>query len=148
MIDLKLTKNNDGIYDLTIVEGKFETITNFDTSLIMSYFGEVRADDSEIPVVQRQGGWWGNLYSAYPDYQYGSKLWLLYQARANLDTLNKGVAYLEDACQWYIDDEYATQVNVTGKLSGSNITFNIEMVALNNTIINRSFDLWEHTGEK
>lgn len=147
MIDLKLSLNSEGMYDLSITNGRFDTVNNFDTSLIMSFYGEARAADSEIPVVQRQGGWWGNLFNSTLDYEYGSKLWLLYQARANNDTLNAGIAYLNDAFQWYIDDGYARQVNVTGTRRGSQITFFIEIVAQNNEIINRAYELWQETGK-
>jgi phage gp46-like protein len=147
MIDLKLSLNSEGMYDLSITNGRLDTINSFDTSLIMSFYGEARAAESEIPVVQRQGGWWGNLFNATLDYEYGSKLWLLYQARANNNTLNAGIAYLTDAFQWYVDDNYARQVNVTGTRRGNQIRFFIEMITPNNDIINFAADLWQETGK-
>ena len=149
MIDLKLLANTQGIYDLSILDGALETINSFDTSLIMSFYGEARADQSEIAVPQNQRGWWGNFYNNSPDpnYEYGGKLWLLYQARCNLETLNLGTSYLQDAFQWYIDDGYASDVEVLGTMtSKTQIQYNITIYTPNNETINKSFPLWQSTG--
>jgi len=147
MIDLKITSDEKGIYDLTIVAGRFESVDSFDTSIVMSYFGEVRAASSEVSSAQDQRGWWGNLFNLDPYYEYGSKLWLIYQSRCLVETLNLGIGYLEDSFEWYVQDGYATQVNVTGEIIENNIRFYITIFPNDNEPIHRAFNLWRKTGE-
>lgn len=145
MVDLKLTLTSDGYYDLSISNGKFDTVNGFETALLMSFFSEKRAAPSEVPIPQNQRGWWGNLFSPYSGYEMGSKVWLLSQARITQDTLNLGLKYVEEGYQWLLDDGYAEKVIVTGDITSERIRFYITVYRINSEVLNISYDLWQQT---
>jgi len=127
--------------------GDFLTNNSFDTSLTISLFGDKRADASEVPVVHHRRGWWGNEFNTNdPEFQLGSKLWLLHQARATPSTANKAVDYVKESLQWLIDDGHAQRVNVTSALSQNNIQLTITIFREAGVTETRYYDLWENTG--
>jgi len=148
-IDLALEKNEDGVYDFVIENGELKLVNSFDTAIVMSVLIESRADESEVPVNFLRRGWWGTLFPRITGFVLGSKFWLLFQARATEDTKNKGVSFLQDGLQWFIDQGLLQNVIVTGEVfpDKSNITFLIQLVRFNNTVDSMAFNLWENTGE-
>lgn len=149
-IDLKLTYDATGdYYDLTITNGQFDTVTNFDTALNMIMFAERRADESEIPVAEYRRGWWGNeiLHEDDPDFEIGSKVWLLEQARATDQTLAELIDYVKQASEWLITDGHVSEVEVTGSYTSSTTArIQIDLIIFSNKVESRYFDLWLNTG--
>ena len=144
-IDLKLTRNN-GIYDLTIKDGDYESIESFDTALIMTIFGERRANESNQPINQNRRGWWGNIVLDQEGFEYGSLLWTFYQTRLNTDTKNLLQSKLFEAIEWFIIDGLLVNAEVNSEIINNNIKFTITLFRSNNNVESRSFKLWDNTG--
>jgi phage gp46-like protein len=144
-IDIALI-DKGGYFDIDFEDGDIKTVDSMDTAITMTIYGERRADETEQPVNHLRRGWVGNLLNDTPDYEYGSKLWQSYQARATVDTRNKVTVDLQDAFTWFVFDGHLQNVLVTSELSGSEITPNIDLIRSQNEVDSRSFKLWQNTG--
>ena len=116
-VDLKLTKDSEGTYDINFqANGDFELEEGFDTAILMSLFQNKRLAESEQPIPQYRGGWWGNLLNDDENYQIGSKLWAL-DGRRTQNTLNQAIDFARDCLQWFIDDGLLKDIEVKGAFS-------------------------------
>jgi phage gp46-like protein len=146
-IDLKLAKDDaTGLYDLSLTAGDFTLVDSFDTSVQVSILGDERADQSEVPSSELRRGWWGNQFNDDIAFQLGSKLWLLYQARATQDTLNSAINFAQNSLQWLVDDGHAQEVAVTGVRTIDNITLTVNIFRDQARVETRYYDLWDNTG--
>lgn len=135
-----------GFYDFSIDDnGDIETAAFFDTSILYSIFGERRASADEIVDPQRRRGWIGND----ADFENGSKIWLLRQARLTRDILNRLEDEVEKALQWLVDDGFAVSLgDITATVSGGRVHLDVTIFRSRDNVIRRSFDLWEATGRR
>ncbi len=148
-VDIAIEYNSDlEMYDLVIEGGQFKTVTNFDTALNMSLLCERRADSSEMPQPERRRGWWGNrILQQVADYETGSKLCLLEQARRTPETLQVAIDYTKKSLEWFIEDNHLSDVRVRGELTGANgIRLYIDLVTFLDKVESKYFDLWNNTG--
>jgi len=144
--DVALKKTSSGYYDVSIGEdGDVVKTDSFDTALLLSIFCERRADSSEVPEPQRRRGWIGNLFGAV---EYGSKLWLLYQARLTVNNVNRARGYLEQALSWLVDFGYLRRVVVQTRrdLDTGSLIADIQLQRFDDKIDERSYTLWDNTG--
>ena len=141
-IDIKMSRANN-LWDMTFTNGDLTSTANLDTAVLMSLYTDYRASNSEVPQIQRRRGWWGNVVSNYPDYQIGSKIWLLYQARLNQDTLNLVKTYIYNCLSWMIDDGYITGINILVEAtSNEGILVFITLSISQNIVYSNEFQLW------
>ncbi len=142
--DAELTTVN-GYYDFQLnAEGDVQTKDFFDTALLYSLFGERRATISESPLPERRRGWIGN--ESFVDFENGSKLWLLSQARITRTTLNLVETAAQNALQWLVDDNLAVKVESEAVLNNGIIRLNITIERQNSKVERRYYDLWNNTG--
>ena len=145
MADIKLFRKGN-VFDFEIGEnGDFVLEEGMDTAILMSYYGEVRADESEVAHPQFRRGWWGNLIGPVENYEYGSKLWILESARNTQETANRAVTYVQEGFAWMAEDGLIKGVEVTADRNPENITINIKLIRSNNDIQGVAFNLWENT---
>jgi len=144
-VDVSLIKDDENIYDLNIENGDFVSNDSFETAIQMSIFGEVRADRSEVPTPEFRRGWWGNTTNRVVNYQIGSKIWLLEQARRTPTTLNLAIDYARNSLQWLIDDGHATNIEVSGEFTDEGVRLNIVIFRPQDKVQNFTFDLWDNT---
>jgi len=144
-VDLSLIKDAGNIYDLQIENGDFITTNSFETAIQMSLLIDRRANASEVPQPERRRGWWGNVANRVEDYDIGSKLWLLDQARSTEETLNLAINYVRISLQWLLDDNEAEEIEVTGERINSNIRIFIVVQRSQNKVESLFFDLWDNT---
>jgi len=145
-VDIALILGEDTIYDIDFDStGEFETTAGLDTSLNMSFYAEARADESEISDPIKRGGWVGNELSDTPNFEYGSKNWLLYQAKKTQNTLNYSETYNYQAFRWLITDGFADQVLVNSEFTANGIAVNIDLFVNNEIQQSVEFDLWLNT---
>ncbi len=132
-IDLELVLNEeDGYYDIDFApNGDFLMSDGLETPILMTILAVRRADASEVtkPIFRR--GDWSNELNDIDEYEVGSKLWLLEQARTIQETLNTGIGSLEDGFQWMIDDEIIKEVTVDGEIIDNSIKYTIELTKEN-----------------
>lgn len=146
--DVALSVVPAGYYDIAIgADGDIEKTDSFDTALLLSIFCERRASESEVPEPQRRRGWIGNLYGIV---EYGSKLWLLYQARLTLSTVNRARGYLEQSLSWLTEGGYLKRVVVTTSrdIDRSALIADIQLIRFDDTIDTRNYTLWDNTGRQ
>ena len=120
--DIQLTRQSDGIYDISLNDdGDIAQCTDLMTGILMSLLTDVRAAASEVPSPQLRRGWWGNLLNDDKDDEVGSKLWLLDQSRRTQDTLNKAENYITDSLKWLVTDGYVSKVSVSAEFADDGI---------------------------
>lgn len=142
--DILLTQRN-GYLDINFTSSDLVLEHGFDTALLMSLFNEKRANDSEVPRVEMQRGWWGNTVSDYDNYEIGSKNWLLDQARATPASLNLAKTYTSDGLQWLLDDNYCKKIDVDTSYTVGNMNIDIKIYRSNDVVSNHSYQLWNNT---
>lgn len=132
------------LYDFALDEnGDIKTDDFFDTSLLYSLFGERRASPDEVVEPQLRRGWIGNS----DDFENGSKIWLLSQARLTRDTLNRLQDEAEKALQWLVDDGLAVSIDqVVATVSGGRVLLDITIRRSRDKVDRKFFTLWENTG--
>lgn len=132
------------LYDFSLDQnGDIFTADFFDTSLLYSLFGERRANPDEVVEPQLRRGWIGNS----EDFENGSKLWLLSQARLTRDTLNRIEDEAEKALQWLVDDGFAVSIDqVIASVSNGRVGVDITIRRSRDKVDRRFFELWENTG--
>lgn len=147
VVDIGLFKNDDGILDREIgPDGDWVPVYGFETATILSLFTDRRATESEIFDAMKRRGWIGSETAVVPGFEYGSKLWLKYQARNNTDTKNSVVAAAKQALEWLVTDGYLKDIQVSGVLQSEGILLEIVFVRKNGKVDKLYFKLWERTG--
>lgn len=139
--------NNDkGYWDISFTNGDYTTTDKLDTAVLMSLYMDKRATRSEVPNPQLRRGWWGNKVGDYPNYDIGSKFWLLQQARLTQETINLLKTYSYDCLKWLIDDGYVdiidTNVEIIDGAAYIRITFYVSQ-----NIIFQNIYKWHRWGE-
>lgn len=126
-VDIALTQQEDGSFDISVDEnGDLAQTADIDTAIYMSLLTDKRAASSEVLLPQNRRGWWGNIFNTDPDYEIGSKMWLLEQSRGTQDTLNKAQQYVVDCLQWLITDKYVKGIAVNAELVANGIQVNVK----------------------
>jgi phage gp46-like protein len=142
-------------YDFILDDsGDIKSADAFDTSILVSLFTDRRAEPSEVVEASLRRGWIGN--ESTPDFEIGSKLWLFYQNRNTLDTMNGIVDAAQEALQWMVQDSIpasgttiANAVSASATLvpGSSEIRLTIEIERPSSRVEKRYFDLWDATGQ-
>ena len=148
MIDIKLTQDESGAFDLTITDGDFEGVEGFDTALNLSLLTDARAPQDRVSAPEKRRGWMGDLNSPVDGRLLGSLLWLLKQRRLTQDTLNDAVSFASDALNWFVQDGIAQNVTVTGAIvPRQGIALTIVITTLDGRTDTHYVPLWEVTGQ-
>lgn len=145
--DIELIKTESGYYDFSFDEyGDFKKVKGFDTAILITILGEKRADESEMPVPQLRRGWWGNEILGFGEFEQGSKLWELYQARADQTSLNLSETFMREAFQWFLDDKHLDSVKVDSSYDDyKKLIIHIDLMRDNDLIDSKNYSLWENT---
>lgn len=147
-IDLDLQKRNGkSYYDLYFdSDGDLTKTEGFNTALKMSLLTDARAAESQVPEPQRRRGWWGTFLLGFANYDLGSLLWLLNQARATINTLNNAITFTQIALQWLIDDGHLERVNVTANYSDlTRMELRIDLIRSNSKVASFGYQIWSQT---
>ena len=145
-VDIALILGLDNIYDIEFdSSGEFITTSGLDTSLNMAFYAEARADSTEQNDPLRRSGWVGNELSDTPNFEVGSKNWLLYQTKKTQDTLNYSETYNYNAFKWLISDGFADTINVNSQFTPDGISIIIALLVNNKIQQSFEFSLWQNT---
>lgn len=119
---IKITYNNAQRVLATDSDGLVDDDT-LETAILISLLSWARAEPGEDEIQDRDnlGGWWGDSFADNPGDEIGSKLWLLYGAKALDDTLTRAEGYAIEALQWLIEDGLATAVDVAARRVGDDL---------------------------
>lgn len=147
MKDIKLTKNSSGIYDINFDDnGDFELVDGLETAILMSFYGWKRALQNEVAKPEFRRGWWGNeINTTIPNYEVGSKLWLLYESRITENNKNLAISYVRNGFEWLKEDNIVKDVEVDGEIEDNNINFTIKIIGLDDSVNTFYFNLLENT---
>ena len=140
MTDMILSKNSDGVYDISLDEnGDFATTKGLDTAIILSVLCDARADPSEMPDQFRRRGWIGG--------EIGSKLWLYEQSRLNNSTVIGCKDAVVSGLKWMTDKGYAESFDVVASQEGGVVGLAMTLTASSGEAYREFFELWSNTGE-
>jgi phage gp46-like protein len=141
--DAVLTINDNGFYDISIDDnGDIYTEEFFTTAILYSLFGERRASKDEVADPQLRRGWIGND----DDFENGSKIWLLRQAKLTRDNLNRLEDEARKSLEWLVDDGYAVAIGeVTASVSDNNVTLEVNIYRSRDKVYRQYYKLWEAT---
>jgi phage gp46-like protein len=133
-------------YDIQMdANGDIATEDFFDTAILVSLYGERRADASEVALSQMRRGWIGN--ESTPGKEIGSKIWLYEQSRITRTVL-LGIADAAREClEWLVEDGYAISIdNVVAVPYGvDGIRLEIAITRPNSKVEKRFYDFWDST---
>jgi phage gp46-like protein len=146
-MDIKLTKLNDGTYDITFTNGSFTITDTLETAFLMSVFGEVRAAPDQVAPPEFRRGWLGNELSKIPQYQIGSLLWLLSQSPLTPRVLQVAEDYTTQSLQWLIDDNIVSKIDVKASMLDNNKGIHVvcNIIKIDNSVESFSADLYNNT---
>jgi len=140
--DIKLTKDSEGVYDISFTNGDFTLDSGLETSFMMTCYCQQRDDTIEDP--RSRGGWAGNQLNQ-DGFEQGSLAWTLFQARTDEDTALLAQNYLEDAFQWYLDQGIAKDLEIEITLDNEKMTATISITRNDDTQFVQYYDLWLET---
>ena len=143
--DVKLEKlNNAPFFDLSLdANGDLTNGDFFDTSLQYSLLGERRATPSEIGISEFRRGWIGNENS---DFENGSKIWLLRQARLTRTNLNQLQSLATNGLSWLVEDGILENIEVRALTRDGKAFLEITLFRIDSRVDTRFFELWNNTG--
>jgi phage gp46-like protein len=146
-VDLDLQKTSDGYYDLHFdSDGDFAKTKGFNTALKMSLLLDARAAASQVADPVKRRGFWGNFMLGFANYELGSLLWLLDQARATQVTLNNAITFTRNALNWLIEDGHLDKINVAADYSSNNtLAVRIDLIRSKNIVQSFGYQIWENT---
>lgn len=145
-IDIKQVFNEDlEIYDLSIdSNGNLVGDDTFNTAVLVSLFTDSRADGSQVDKPNFRRGWAGNE-QLENNKEFGSLLWLLNQRRARTKTLNDAESYAQNALQWFIERDYASEIEVNAYFNGDDLISEVKILKGDNIVLNKVYDIWKAT---
>lgn len=143
--DLRLVKNEDGLYDLAVASGDFEATDGFDTAILVSLFTDNRAQSFEVESAEKRRGWVGNVLTSGIGRSLGSLLWIYQQARLTQDILNQIEIEAEACLQWLIDDSQAKSVSAAVTRERSRGIFILINIVTTDGVNQKYKVLWRET---
>ena len=109
--DVKLAKNDDGIYDFVLEGSDFASVDGIETAIGVSLFTDARESEGNVQDAFRRSGWSGNILTLRDGFELGSTLWALV-SRMTQDTFNLGEDKCKIALQWMINDGIADTIDI------------------------------------
>jgi phage gp46-like protein len=142
--DLKLVSDNSGLYDLEIDTEKksFQTISGFETSLILSVFSDRRSTKDDIPDPLNRKGWIGDILTKRNNFEIGSFLYLKDQSRDTQLDRNEIKAFIEGCLKHLVDIKALKKIIV--EILGN--TFNVFLYKDAN-VLEKYNGLWRNTND-
>jgi phage gp46-like protein len=148
-VDITLEQNERTYFDIDFENSDLKTTQGFATALKISLMAERRASVSEIPAPEKRRGWWGNEAAGFGEFEIGSKLWLLNQARTTQLTLNNAITFSNNGLQWFIDDNYLDKVQVrTAYDQTKALLLHVDLIRGQDIVFSIGFKLWQNTFEE
>lgn len=145
-VDAKLTRNAEGILDLTIeFDGDLEGTDSFDTAIEIALGVDGRAAPEDVPEPELRKGWPGDVFT--PDDPIGNKLWLFKQSRLTGPIIRAIEDESRKALGKLVTAGYAVDVrNVRLVVTEEEIGLDYDILRDLNEIDRRHARLWDNTG--
>ena len=144
--DVRLIRNEHGIYDLGVVDHVFDTVSGLETAIVVSLFSNARAPASQIETPTKRGGWVGNILTSDTGRQVGSRLWTFDQSRLTPDIMNQVSVAAQESLSWMVEDGLAKTVNAQAtKVAERKVTIDVQIVTITGKEERYSL-LWRNTG--
>lgn len=143
--DVKIEEDEEGIFDIPMVNGDLATIDGLETALGTSVFTDKRADAGVVPEAFNRRGWGGNILTKIVNFELGSVMWLLEQSRLDQDALNRSKDYIQDALQWALTTGVADTIDVSATKTGEQEAKLDVSLFKELTLVKRYSTLWVNT---
>ena len=143
--DVKLEKDADGVFDLVEENGDIASVDGLETAIITSLFTDARTSSGEVPAAYNRRGFSGNLLRIDDDYELGSELWVLDQARLDQKTENRAKDFTYKCLLWMISIGLVESIEVSVvKQDVRGVFIGIELFKASN-LVERYTTLWRST---
>ena len=117
--DVKLEQGVNDIFDIPVINSDLATVDGVETAIGVSIYTDARAPSGIVKDAFRRRGWSGNALTSQENYELGSILWTLDQARLKQNTLNTGEDIVRRSLQYMIDDGIADTIDVIMEQTGT-----------------------------
>jgi phage gp46-like protein len=104
-VDLRLGAADWSQWDVQFDGQDLQTDASLETAILISVWTDAQHNGER--------GWWGDAYNTKPVAE--SLLWTLLGKPANDTNVALGIEYVKKACQWLLDDEWLSALQVTGE---------------------------------
>lgn len=130
MSDVRLSINEDNVFDIAIEDGDLVGDDGLETAVAISIFTDRRVTDEELPYPQTdKKGWWGDMFPEVDQDKIGSRLWLVGREKVTQEVANRAQDYCKEGLQWLIDDGVASSVTAIATYNSfKNLIIQIEIV--------------------
>ena len=125
-IDIRISPDENGLFDLVVENGDFANVTGFETTMVTDIFTDRRADESRVPDARRRRGFIGDVLLAEVGRLRGSQMWTLDQARITAETLNDARNFIIEATQYLVDNGVLQSIDVSVTSTYRAISVSIE----------------------
>lgn len=143
--DLRLVKNEDGLFDLAVMDGDFEAVNGFDTAILVSLFTDSRAQSFQVESAEYRRGWVGNVLTSGIGRSLGSLLWVYQQSRLTQDIINQIQIEAENCLGWLVEDGEAKSVIATVTRENSRGIFILIDIVTTDGVNQKYKVLWRET---
>lgn len=132
MSDLRLTKSENGRFDLDFSTGDLSLTDSLENAVLLSLACWARDDEiRDVAHIEPDlGGWWGN---SLEDVEIGSQIWKLFKKKLNTPTAENAVAAAQKALKWMVDDGVAKETNVDAVIDGALLCLTVTVVKPDST---------------
>lgn len=114
--DIRITFDvNEQFIDMILADRDVERDDGLETAVLITLLTDKHADlgDPLPDDSGYRGGWFGDSLPVVPDYQMGTKLWLLQRAKTVTEIPAIAKEYLLDGFKWMVEDGIVKSVDVT-----------------------------------
>ena len=114
--DIRITFDvNEQFVDMILADRDVDRDDGLETAVLITLLTDKHADlgDPLPDDSGYRGGWFGDSLPVVPDYQMGTKLWLLQRAKTVTEIPAIAKEYLLDGFKWMIEDGIVKSVDVT-----------------------------------
>lgn len=125
-------------------DGDILTEDQLETAIIVSLFTDKRATPEQVSKPHLRRGWVGDLET--PLDPWGSRLWLLEQARLDREAESIAVDAAKEALGWMVRDEIAISAGARAFRTETKLDLRIDLTKPNSRSETTLVSLWDNTG--
>lgn len=147
MQDILIKLQNSGLYDLQLNSDgtDFESVEGFDTAIPIAFFTDKRADKTFVSNSYNRRGWIGNILTKDDNFELGSLLWTLEQAKLGQIEINNSQIFAKDSLQEFLDIGAANSIIIITKQTGVRTITIYTLITDDNNEISSYKTLWRGT---
>ena len=112
MQDLRQRMNENGLFEIAVKNGDFDTVNGFETAILVSLYTDARRTEADVSDPLTRGGWIGNWRTAKEPRELGGLCWTVEHERLTQNVLNLAREYATRSLEWMVKDGVCRNVEV------------------------------------